>query len=75
MTNLSEEEILAAFNSEDSETLGMAAWASGETRFKSALEILQGLIDRKEEVRVFVNGRSQEKKLGEWAKGAIAKIK
>jgi len=72
---LVQDQILKAFDSDDAETPGLAAWASGEAGFTPALVSLEGLEDREEAVKIFIGGRFQEKSLGEWAKNAIAKIR
>jgi len=68
------DKVLAAFNSDDAETLGLAAWSMGETGFKPALIFLRKLSVRTEPVCIYVEGDFEEKTLGEWAKEAIDKI-
>ena len=70
----SQDKVLAAFDSDNPETLGLAAWAMGEAGFIPALAPLEMLGDRKEPVRIYIDGHFQEKSLGEWAKEAIVKI-
>ena len=66
--------VLEVFRSEDAETLGLAAWAMGEAGFKPAQPFLERLLERKEQVRIYIKGSFYEKPLGQWAKEAIAKI-
>jgi hypothetical protein len=66
--------ILASFTVDDTETLGLAAWATGEIRLEAALPFLQRLKRRKESVRIYISPRFREKQLGSWAKAAISKI-
>ncbi|MFC1976862.1 DVU0298 family protein [Chloroflexota bacterium] len=66
--------VFAAFDSDDPETLGLVAWAMGEADFTPALASLAALRDRKELVRIYIDGHFQEKSLGNWSKEAIAKI-
>lgn len=66
--------ILASFTVDDPETLGLAAWALGEIRLKSALPYLQTLRQRQEPVRIYVPPCFLEKTLGSWVRGAIAEI-
>jgi len=70
----SQDKVFAAFDSDAPETLGLAAWAMGEADFTPALALLAMLRDRKEPVRIYIDGNFQEKPLGNWAKEAIAKI-
>ncbi len=69
-----QDEVLAAFDSDEPETLALAAWAMGESDFAPALPHLARLRDRKELVRIFMDGHFQEKHLGNWANEAVAKI-
>jgi hypothetical protein len=66
--------VLAVFQSEDAETLGLAAWAMGEAGFKPALPFLEKLLERKEKVQIYIKGYFHEKSLGQWAREAVAKI-
>jgi hypothetical protein len=68
------DKVLAAFNSDDAETLGLAAWSMGETGFKPALIFLRKLSLRTEPVCIYIEGEFEGKTLGEWAKEAIDKI-
>jgi len=69
-----QDEVFTAFDSDDPETLGLAAWAMGQAGFTPALARLTMLSDRKELVRIYIDGHFQEKPLGKWSKEAIAKI-
>ncbi len=69
-----QEKILAVFQSEDTETLGLAAWAMGEVGFKPSLSYLRNLQERNEPVRIYIDGDFSEKPLGQWAKEAMDKI-
>lgn len=69
-----QDKILIAFQSDDAETLGLAAWAMGEVRSKPALPFLEKLLQRKEPVRIYVKSAFFEKPLGQWAEEAIDKI-
>lgn len=66
--------ILASFKVDDPETLGLAAWALGEVRFKPALFYLKNLKGRPEPVRIYVTPRFLGKTLGDWGSEAIDKI-
>ncbi len=66
--------VLAAFDKDEPETLALAAWAMGETDFAPAVPNLAMLRDRKEIVRIYIDGHFQEKSLGNWANEAVAKI-
>jgi hypothetical protein len=70
-----QDEVLAAFDNDEPETLGLAAWAMGESDFAPAVPHLEMLRDRKEMVRIYIHGHFQEKPLGEWANEAVAKIR
>ncbi len=74
VATLFQDKLLAAFDSNDPETLGLAVWAMGEIDFAPALPFLAMLEDRKELVQVYIDGCFQEKPLGKWAKEATAKI-
>ena len=69
-----QEKILAVFQSEDTETLGLAAWAMGEVGFEPSLSYLENLQERNEPVRIYIDGDFSEKPLGQWAKEAVDKI-
>ena len=66
--------VLAAFDSDGSEVLGLAAWAMGEVNFAPALQRLGLLRGRKEAVRIYIDGDFVEQSLGQWAEQAISKI-
>jgi hypothetical protein len=66
--------VLAAFQSKDIETLGLAAWAMGEVNFKPALPFIKALRGHRETVRIYKEGIFHEKTLGEWAEEALGKI-
>lgn len=68
------DKVIAVFNSDDAETLGLAAWATGESGFKPALIFLEKLSVRTDPVCIYIEGDFKEKTLGEWAKEAIDKI-
>ncbi|MFH0932703.1 MAG: hypothetical protein V1832_00095 [Nitrospirota bacterium] len=69
-----QDKVLAAFQSDDAETLGLAAWAMGEVGYKPALPFLENLLGRSEPVRIYVKGDFFEKPLGYWAEEAMNKI-
>jgi len=68
------DKILAIFQSDDEETLGLACWAMGETGFTLALPLLKKLLLRTEPVRIYIRGDFRESTLGQWAEEAIGKI-
>jgi len=70
-----EKKILDVFNTNDIETLGLAAWALGEVGLKSSLPFLNRLLDKEEKVIIYVNGNFIERKVKEWAKESINKLK
>jgi len=67
-------EVMAAFESDKPETLGLAAWAMGESGFAPALPQLAMLRSRKEIVRIYIDGHFHEKSLGDWSNEATDKI-
>jgi hypothetical protein len=69
-----QDKVLAAFDNDEPETLALAAWAMGETDFAPAVPHLARLRDRKEIVRIYIDGHFQEKSLGNWANEAVDKI-
>jgi hypothetical protein len=69
-----QEKILAVFQNDDPEVLGLAAWAMGEVGFKPSLSLLEKLRKRNEPVRIYINGDFSEKPLGQWAEEAANKI-
>ena len=56
------------------ETLGLFAWAMGKVSFEPALPYLKKLLNRSEKVKIYVQGKFWERRIGEWAKGAVKKI-
>jgi hypothetical protein len=66
--------ILASFAVDEPETLGLAAWAMGEIKYKPALPYLRKLTRRHERVRIYVPPGFIVKTLGSWARGAMAEI-
>ncbi|NWF52472.1 MAG: hypothetical protein HXY47_05250, partial [Nitrospirae bacterium] len=68
------EKVIHPLQSEESEILGLATWAMGETSFKPALKFLKSLMNRKENVCIYIEGNFIEKTLEEWAKESIDKI-
>lgn len=68
------DKILAVFHSNDVETLGLAAWAMGETVYEPARPFLEKLVARDEPVQIYRDGRFDEKPLGQWARNAIARL-
>lgn len=69
------EEILAAFQENDSETLGLLAWAMGRTGFSPALPYLEKLLQREESVMIYIDSVFLQKPLKKWAEEAIGSIK
>ena len=67
------DKILAVFQADDGEILGLAAWAMGEAGFIPALPFLQKLLSRPDPVRIYIDGDFREKTLGQWAEEAISK--
>jgi hypothetical protein len=70
-----QDKILSVFQSDDAEILGLAAWAMGEVGFELALPFLEKLSEFKEPVCIYIKGDFHEKPLGQWARGAIIKIR
>jgi len=70
-----QDKILAAFDSDEPETLALAARAMGESGFDPAVPSLEMLRDRKETVRIYIDGHFQGKPLGDWSNEAVAKIR
>jgi hypothetical protein len=66
--------ILAVFENDDPEILGLAAWAMGEVGFRPALPSIEKLRKRVEPVRIYMEGDFSEKPLCQWAEEAIKKI-
>jgi hypothetical protein len=71
---LHQNEILAAFDSDDPEIIGLAAWAMGEAGFAPALPHLKSLQSRKESVQLYIEGDFVEQPLKNWVHEAISKI-
>lgn len=65
---------LAVFRSTSPQTLGLAAWAMGEAAFAPADPHLQGLRNRPDTVRIYLDGRPVDKPIGEWATEALDRI-
>jgi hypothetical protein len=70
-----EDKVLAVFQTDDTETLGLAAWAMGEARFHPACSFIERLSGMQEKVVIYGKGIFLEKSLEKWAKDAITKIK
>ena len=70
----SQDVILRVFQTGDTETLGLAAWAMGEVGVKEALPYLEELGSREEPVRIYIQGDFCQKPVGQWAHEAIVKI-
>jgi hypothetical protein len=68
------DKVLAVFEINDIETLGLASWSMGEIRFKPALPFLEKLLFQEDTARMYLEGDFHEKPLGLWAKEAICKI-
>jgi len=66
--------VLATFESDDPQTLGLAAWAMGEVGYAPALPLLESIKDREEPVQIYIEGDFCQKTIGEWSRDAIAKI-
>jgi hypothetical protein len=66
--------VLASFSLDEPETLGLAAWAMGEARYRPALPYLSELLRRPEVVRIYVPPRFVARPLADWAQGAIEAI-
>ena len=68
------DKVLAVFQVDDDETLGLAAWAMGEVGFPHALPFLKKLRSRSEPVQIYIDGHFRGKILAQWVNEAIAKI-
>lgn len=68
------EKVLRVFQSDDEETLGLAAWAMGEVGFKEALPHLRPLQNNNHNVHIYIRGEFVENTVGGWASDAIVKI-
>ena len=69
------EKILAVFQEDDSETLGVLAWAMGRTGYSPAVPLLEKLLQREESVIIYSDGVFLQKPLKQWAEEAIGSIK
>ena len=68
------DKVLAVFQVDDDETLGLAAWAMGEVGFRHALPFLKKLRSGTEPVRIYIDGHFRSKILDLWVCESIAKI-
>jgi hypothetical protein len=66
--------VLASFQVDEPETIGLAAWAMGEVKFKSALTDLRKLAPGHEPVRIYIAPGLIEKPLASWVREAIDEI-
>lgn len=66
--------VLASFDTDDIETLGLATWALGEVRLHAALPHINALINEENPVRIYVSPRIHERPLSDWAKDAVKRI-
>ncbi|UCC60546.1 MAG: hypothetical protein JSV02_01590 [Dehalococcoidia bacterium] len=71
---LHQNEILAAFDSDDPEIIGLAAWSMGEVGFVPALPHLKSLQSWKGSAKLFIADDFVEKPLEDWVKEAIYRI-
>jgi hypothetical protein len=69
------DKVLAVFQSNSTDVLGIAAWAMGETGFKPAMPFLERLRVHTEPATIYIDGIFYEKAVEQWAEEAIAKIK
>jgi len=69
------EKVLAVFQEDDSETLGLLAWAMGRTGFSPAIPYLEKLLQREETGMIYSDGVFLQKPLKQWAEEAIGSIK
>jgi hypothetical protein len=69
------EKVLAVFQEDDSETLGLLAWALGRTGYSPAVPFLEKLLRREEPVVIYIDGVFLQKPLKRWAEEAIGAIK
>jgi len=68
------EKVLAVFQEDDSETLGLLAWAMGRTGYSPAVRFLEKLLQREEPVMIYIDGVFLQKPLKQWAEEAIGSI-
>ncbi|MDQ7787838.1 MAG: hypothetical protein RDU01_09525 [Thermodesulfovibrionales bacterium] len=66
--------IFAVFASTDAETLGLLAWAMGQTGYRPAVPFLRQMQVSDAAVTIYCNGEFSVKSLGEWAEEAVSKI-
>jgi len=69
-----QDKVLAIFDNNDPEAVGLLAWAMGEVGFKPALPFLEKLLLLSEPARIYINGDFYKKNLSQWAKEAVTKI-
>ena len=74
-----QDKVLVVFESNDTEILGLGAWAIGEVGFQPALQVLEELREMKvslmkESVRIYIEGSLHEKPLEVWIRNALFKI-
>lgn len=69
-----QESILKALRIDDPRTLGVACWATGETGFVPAAPLIRALTERREDVRLYLEGEFLLRPLGEWAREALDKL-
>jgi hypothetical protein len=69
------DKILAVFQEDDCETLGLLAWAMGRTGYSPAVRFLEKLLQREEPVMIYIDGVFLQKSLKQWAEEAIWSIK
>jgi len=69
-----QERILAAFQIDDAETLGLASRAMGEAGFCPAIPYLKKISSRTEPVRIYVMGDFPVKPLCGWVEEALSKL-
>lgn len=70
----SRDRILGVFGTEDTEILGLVAWAMGEVGLESALPYLEEIRSCEEPVRIYINGDFCQKTVSQWAQESIVKI-
>ena len=68
------DKVLTVFQTDDTETLGLAAWAMGEARFHPARPFLEKLFGIEEKVTVYEKGKFVKQPLSQWAKNAMSKL-
>ena len=69
------DKVLAVFQSDSTDVLGIAAWAMGETGFKPAMPFLEKLMVHTEPATIYIDGIFYEKAINQWAEEGINKIK